>query len=692
MWTVIDGRIWDIETLKEMFCIDIYNFLKNEWRYFEISKTRNDLDALVKYLEENKGCYWIGFNNIEFDAQVLQFILENHEKWVDLPVLTDYTAMYQVQSKGDKVLYYGGIINRIYDFSQECISRSNNDLFPVYREENLWAKQIDLFTVHHFDNENKRTSLKWVAYMLGIDVEDMPIHHTRLNLTPQEEALIRKYCRNDVKVTYELWRVTVGDTELAEYKGENKIQDRLNYISKYGFPDKAISWSDVKIGDEIILLGYCRLTGRTRKDVYELKKKRKAPKKLTFGDCIPNYVSFTTPELILFKARVEKERVHFFEKQEFKLDFRGTVYTVAKGGIHSNEKSRILVTDINFTCRDADIGSQYPNAIYKRNLYPAHLGVEWNRNAINLIEERISLKPLAEKDPLIRSAVKGLKLALNGGLYGKTKEVNSWMYGPAEVTFPCTIGNQFEILMLIEMLELKGIHVVSANTDGIVSMVPTGKDDLYYKICEKWEKKVGNDKMGKLEYADYEKIYQTSVNDYIAIKKGGKVKRKGDFKIDFLLNENKSRRIVPLALGEYFTKGTPVEDFIMNHKDVRDFDICVKASKDYRYEFREIGSEDCKPEDIYHRLVRYIVTTDGKILLKIKNENSEAPGNAVTKCEAGKERVLLCTEINTIDPMKNIAEYNIDYQYYIDKAKKVINALESRSKKAIVDPNQMSLF
>lgn len=42
-------------------------------------------------------------------------------------------------------------------------------------------------------------------------------------------------------------------------------------------------------------------------------------------------------------------------------------------------------------------------------------------------------------------------------------EGSNWQYDPFS-SLSCTIGNQFEILMLVESLELAGIHVVSANT------------------------------------------------------------------------------------------------------------------------------------------------------------------------------------------------------------------------------------
>ena len=74
-----------------------------------------------------------------------------------------------------------------------------------------------------------------------------------------------------------------------------------------------------------------------------------------------------------------------------------------------------------------------------------------------------------------------LKLALNGGGFGKTNEPYNWQYSPI-THFSCTIGNQFEILMLVEMLELGGFNVLSANTDGIVCQFDRSMDDKYYEI------------------------------------------------------------------------------------------------------------------------------------------------------------------------------------------------------------------
>ena len=62
--------------------------------------------------------------------------------------------------------------------------------------------------------------------------------------------------------------------------------------------------------------------------------------------------------------------------------------------------------------------------------------------------------------------------------------------------------------MLIEALEVEGIKVISANTDGIV--VLTNEFEKYNKICEEWERKTNL----VLEYTNYKALIQTSVNDY----------------------------------------------------------------------------------------------------------------------------------------------------------------------------------
>lgn len=667
-------EIYDIECLAGMFLYCGFNPTTGEWYVYEITEYKNDLFALVKHLNDNRDCYMVSYNGLSYDMQILQYIIYNYEKWIDCDNRK--------------------ILNIIKKFSNKIIDDQNYDLFPPFREEEFSVPQIDLLKVHHYDNENKRTSLKWLEFSMDFyNVEEMPYEHTQMVFTPKEIEAIISYCKNDVEATYEFWKYTLGEVEHEEYRGENKIQDRLDLIEELGLPKKAVSWSDVKIGDEINKMVYCGLTGLNPKQLYDLKKNRKPTKKFTYGDCIPSYISFRTPVFRDFHERMKKVKVNLNEKEEYPFTINGLQLLIAKGGIHSNEKNRMIKPKSNEILMDADIGSQYPWSIIKRKLFPSHLSSAWLHGYESSFHKRINSKKKGKDKSLgailmrkMTGVSKMLKLSLNGGGFGKTNEKNSWQYDPF-VQFQCTIGNQFEILMLIEDLLIAGIQTVSANTDGIVCLFNESQLNSYYETCEAWEIKVGNSIQGKLEYTQYSKMIQATVNDYLAIKTDGEIKKKGDFLTSFLLEKNKSRKIINMAVEKWFVEGTRPGITISGHTNIFDFCIGVKSSRNYHYE--TIDKEGRK--DIYHRMIRYYVSTDGKKLFKVKNPEAETDGPPVSQCEAGEWK---CTVANQVDKSQPIEDYNIDYSYYIEKAEERIYAIEHGAKRkgSRVDPNQISLF
>lgn len=268
-----------------------------------------------------------------------------------------------------------------------------------------------------------------------------------------------------------------------------------------------------------------------------------------------------------------------------------------------------------------------------------------------------------------------------------TNQPTNWQYDPF-VQFRCTIGNQFEILMLIEALEISGIHVISANTDGITALFPKDKEVDYNRVCDEWEVTVGNNVKGKLEFVDYKLFAQKSVNSYIAIKMDGTVKKKSAFATEHLLNKNKSRKVVAIACEAYFTKGIPVEETITNHKNLYDFGIGVKGTRNYEFKMASPNGEVI----IYNRILRYYISKEGCMLVKQKTETSESDGYNEIVGEGKDYGKWYCTEFNECPAT---LPTNIDYSYYIQRAKELIVAMETRPKRGkptIKDPNQTSLF
>lgn len=516
---IVEGKnvklaICDIETLAGLFDVGVYDPDKGIWIEFEVSEYKNELYEFVDWYTKNDYDYMVTFNGIGFDQQVLEWVVKNYEGWYDLSNLE--------------------ITSKIQEYSSRIIDDQNYNLPREFNEKDFHMKAIDLFKIHHFDNEARRTSLKWCAFMMNMDVEEMPIHFSRKDLSREEVEMVRSYRRNDVKVTEGLLYVTLGKSdlpELSDYKGKNKIQDRFDVMKETGL--QCLNWSDVKIGEEWNKLDYMQAEGIV--DEWKLiTKDIKTIYGTKFKNYFPKTVSFQTQVLRDFKEMLGEEIIRPSrrkeKKQEYKIKIGKTDYTIAKGGIHSNEKHRYLHGNGgSYIVRDADVGSQYPKFIEKNEIFPPHL----KRTIIDQFREkigkRITLKSNgkrlekegknSEARPYL-SVQEMLKLCMNGGYYGKLNQNGSFLEYP-EGMLKVTIGCQMEILMLIEMLESAGITVVSGNTDGVVSYFPAEKESLYYAVCKEWEKKVGNDKLfngvqlGALEYADFEGFWQESINHYI---------------------------------------------------------------------------------------------------------------------------------------------------------------------------------
>lgn len=232
------------------------------------------------------------------------------------------------------------------------------------------------------------------------------------------------------------------------------------------------------------------------------------------------------------------------------------------------------------------------------------------------------------------------------------------------------------------MLEEAGFRVISGNTDGIVCIYPTDKEEEYLNICHNWEKLVGNDKMGKLEFTEFVGLWQDNINSYIAKSSDGKVKKKGKFVTIYgnpgcEINKNKSARIIPLALEEYFINGKDPITFIKNHTNIYDFCIAKKAAGKLYYE--EQWSNNGKIVTKTHKkLVRYFISTDGTILYKRGINNMGNPMN--NHCEAPNE--LGQPLVTYFNAFYNKDNYNIDYNYYILQTLQRIDNIE-KTKKAV---------
>jgi hypothetical protein len=648
--------VTDIETMAEYFLCVCYDPQTNKYRKFEVSRWKNTIDRMARYFEEKNDHYFVTYNGLRFDSQVIEHILRNYDKWHELSGLE--------------------ICARISQVAQDTIHDANYEVFPQYRESDLSFKIIDLFALMHYNNKNRMVSLKRLEFEMDLEnIEEMPIHHTKTNMTKEEVDMTIDYCYNDVDATYEFYKITLGKTDHPLYKGNNQIELRKDIEEEFGIP--CLNYSDSKIGDEMIKKYYCSEKGI---DYRELPKKGYFRKSIDVKNCIAKYVTFETPQLKEFLKKINKMQLGLQDDFKEHIDFHGNVYSFMKGGLHTENKPKVFEADEEYEIIDWDVSSYYPAIIINNGKFPAHLGKEFLRGYKQMFEKRLELKPLAKKDKKIKGIVGALKLAVNS-VYGKSSDMQNWIYD-RQLTMFTTITGELSLMMLIEKYETNGIHVISANTDGVTIRIKKGLIPFMHEINAWWCYIT----QYELERTDYSKIIFSTVNDYLAIMTNGEIKKKGDFLTDFELHKNKSARIVPIALERYFVSGVPVAETIRNHDNLYDFCLRQKATRSFHYEGTNRSTGE---KTVYDKLIRYYVSNTGDKIFKIKNEECQTRAAKVSQVEAGE---WVCKVCNFLPKGSKVD--NVNYDYYIEKANRLVLKIqtEGRRIKTVFIPNQLNLF
>lgn len=320
-----------------------------------------------------------------------------------------------------------------------------------------------------------------------------------------------------------------------------------------------------------------------------------------------------------------------------------------------------------------------------QRIAPKHL----NANAfLKTIEyfytERSKLKPLVKQHPEYKSLVQGFKEAAVCA-YGHSGDPNNWKYDPQMRLHICIAG-QVSILMLIEALELAGFETFFSNTDGGTTKVPKSRKDEFFQICKEWEEQTTY----TLEYVDYKKIIYQDVNNYIAVDIKGNIKKKGLFCTSTFLHKNKSFRVIPLALEQYFINGIKPEEFIGSYTRVYDF--CGRSTGSRKtYQHRDLTNNVDLPN-----LIRYYPTTklNPNGIKVMKMVRPTATTNAKnTSIEPADYNKIVCNHLPVSDFPLHLSQ--IDRQWYIDECYKIIKPIElgrKLKKTRPISPNQTSLF
>ena len=480
-----------------------------------------------------------------------------------------------------------------------------------------------------------KASLKTYAGRLHCQkMQDLPIE-PNAHIRPDQREILKEYCHNDLVNTKHLLDEIKPQLELRR---EMSKEYRLDLRSK----------SDSQIAEAVIKSEIIKTNGKIAKTEKESN---------FFHYDVPGFIKPSTNKLYAVLEILEKSPFSLTnsgsvempkELSSMKIKIGKSTYQMGIGGLHSQEKSVNHKEDAIFLLADWDVTSYYPSIILNCELFPKQLGSQFLEVYRQIVAERIYAKQVGL---IVKS--EALKIVLNGS-FGKFGSPYSILFAP-KLMIQVTITGQLALLCLIDRLEELGVNVVSANTDGIVVKCQRNREDLMKRIIKEWETVTGFN----MERSDYQSLYSRDVNNYIAIKTDGKVKTKGTF-VSANIKKNPQNEICSLAIIEFLTKGTPIEDTIHSCKEITKF-----------VTLRNVQGGAVKNNVYLGKVIRWYYAKNTQGTINYKTNNNSVPKS---------------TGANPLMQLPKEFPKDVNYDWYIKETKELLNDI------GIHSIGQMNLF
>lgn len=552
-----------------------------------------------------------------------------------------------------------GVDNQALKDANDLIITRGLKPWDFYRAFNVgmpeYTDHIDIMEVL----PGVRISLKAYAGIAHCPtIQDLPIDPSQ-DISMIERIKLSTYCGNDLAVTKRLYEIAC-DKEWIPLREHISDEIGIDVRSK----------SDAQIAEAITRsrLGF-RPQPMQRPDGYQ------------FTYQVPRNISFKTEQLqeVLrivasspFTIRDGTTTDYDDDGNEVKVKtgiqmhaavkairvkIGTSVYKFGAGGLHSQESGVWYETSATDVICDSDVGSYYPKIYITLGLFPEQCGPEQLVIYRRIYDERMAAKRAKRK-----REGNSKKIVLNGW-FGKLGSKYSMAYAP-ELLMQITITGQLYLLMLIESLELAGVSVVSANTDGIVTRCPVPLMPIRDRIMREWEALTEME----LEHAVYRGIYFRDVNNYFAITDDGEVKRKGIFTAPDVGSGPSSskaphREICADAVIALIKDGTPIDETIYRCRDIRKF-VSVRTVKGGAIRRLYEGTEHEQFEqdtpgsyELLGKVVRWAYRRDYRGAIHYKTN-----GNMVADSTGAWPLMRMPDEFPDW----------IDYEYYVEHARKLL--------------------
>lgn len=723
--------IYDLETYPNVFTFCSVFSNGKGLRVFEISDRKNESDKILEFLRNvKKNSYrMVGFNNLNFDYNIIDYIINKSRKCISAGKSCSFTAkeLYKVAQEVIDSFKSDGRFGKT--IKEDKMDIKQVDLFKIHHFDNK-ARSTSLKMLEFNMRSNNIEDLPFaVGTLLTNEEIDILIRYNKNDVMEtlkfykhSEEALdLRESLSkefgfdctnfNDGKIGKQLFISSLekekpGSCYLQTNHGRKINQTKRNSIKindcivpyvKFNRPEfqALLSWfknrvitetkgvfSDIDESELGELAKYCEL-------ITKQKKFKKKPSQTEIDEFLNEHPlgwvkeeELKSTEWVLDEEgnhimyqpvdefgepigkpkKQRKNKISYYgcwrEAEGLNVVVNGVRYDYGQGGLHASVQGTHRSDDTK-VIKTFDVASFYPNLSIKNNIAPEHLGKTFCKVYSDLYDMRKS----SPKGSAMNAA---LKLALNSS-YGDSGNEYSPLYDP-QYTMSITCSGQMLLTMLIEsVIEKCNASVLMANTDGFEFIVNRDKLDIVDDCISEWEE------LTKLtmEGDNYEVMFINNVNNYISVTESGKVKLKGAYEYNEYTkhgwHKNHSAMVIAKSVEAELVNGIDHEEFIRLHEDKFDFLLRTKVPRSSSLVL-VIDGEDIEQQNI----CRYYPSKEGGKLVKLMPPLID--GGDIRRLGIDTDwNIKTCNNINDFDWK------DLDYNYYIVEAKKLIDAVKSNN-------------
>ena len=276
-----------------------------------------------------------------------------------------------------------------------------------------WHELLD-FTLPPIDEEE--ANIYWYK---KDEYRGMPLDQLNLLVTNDfDRYVLPKYIEP-------MLHYNINDVYLVcEIVRQKPDEVKLRYSITKAFGVNVLCSARANVADKLTIKFYSDMSGLRRDQFIKGRTNRT---KLSFNKIIFPHIKFRTKQLQDFLEDIKKVSIYHTNSDAFKreIEFYGTKYTIATGGIHSQDPPRVCKSTDKYVYLHHDYTSYYPSIMISYEIYPKHLNKTAFVKMVSFLKDtRVKCKHTKDEEGHVMEGVpnkigaEALKIVINS-IYGK---------------------------------------------------------------------------------------------------------------------------------------------------------------------------------------------------------------------------------------------------------------------------------